>query len=240
MPIANLSLSFPPWSPTIGKRTSPRVIIKPGGAIVLLAVAAVVGFVIYRLAAGPSVSSDPVNSLPVNLDADYNVDVFSHDSNMKDGDADKLGATYSADLVGHSAVSASGVTFHLGPFDDGKANAVKGTSQTIALPAGKYSSLRLLAFATNLDKQGTFIFHYKDNDDIRINVGFTDWCAAAPTFGEVMANNLAYRNTRAGTKEMKVNHMFAYTVPLLPDKTLTGVTLPNNEDIKILAAALAH
>jgi beta-glucosidase len=173
----------------------------------------------------------------VNLSSFFNQDGFSYDSNRGDGNYDS-GATparYSADLV-NTAPSYDGVSYQLGPMADGSSNAVKGTGQTITLPQGQYSSIRFLGSGTNGDKTGTFRINYTDATYTDVSVTEKDWCSSSTT-GEKIVQTMAHRHQ--GTADQTVNtYVFAYYLTPTSGKTVSGLVLPNDANIHLLAITL--
>ena len=80
----------------------------------------------------------------------YDTDAVSTDRNRADGSFDADGRTLAAEQLPAEIVS-DGVHFKIGPTDDGKANAVSCQGQTIALPAGDFDKVYILAAAANDD-----------------------------------------------------------------------------------------
>jgi len=75
------------------------------------------------------------------------------------GAFDVAGATFPAEMIGDT-VTSEGIVFKIGPHTKGTAanNAVRCEGQTIALPAGNFNCVYLLAAATDGDEIGTFAF----------------------------------------------------------------------------------
>jgi alpha-mannosidase len=100
----------------------------------------------------PAKLAPPV-SVPVELP--YNLDAFSFNDGAKDGAFDEQGANYPAEMIGDSVVSQA-IRFQIGPRANGRNNAVSCQGQRIALPAGTYNRLYLLAAAAGGDTEGAF------------------------------------------------------------------------------------
>lgn len=101
----------------------------------------------------PAENNTSYKQQPVGLA--YNQDVFTFDTNRHDGEFQQ-GCSYPAELVPEEIVSDN-VRFQLGSLELEQKNAVKCEGQEISLPAGKYTTLYLLA-AADEDTEGTFSF----------------------------------------------------------------------------------
>ena len=170
----------------------------------------------------------------VNLAGVYNVVGITADSNPGAGRLDHIDASYSAGLLA-STIAAGGVTFTLGPV--GAADAVAASGQTVALPAGNYSSLALLGTGVNGTQSGTFTVRYTDGTRVTIVRTFSDWHAGPNVPGESVAVSMPYRN-RAGGRDSQAFYLYNYVLPLDPTRTVASVTLPGNANIAVLAITL--
>jgi hypothetical protein len=173
--------------------------------------------------------------IKVDLSAYFNRDGFSYDSNRGNGNYDGNSDTYSADLI-NTAPSYDGVSYQLGPIADGSNNTVKGTGQTINLPQGQYTSIRFLGSSVNNDQTGTFRINYTDSTYTDVSVTEKDWCSASTT-GEKIVQTMGHRHQ--GTADQTVNcYVFAYYLTPTVGKTVSGLVLPNNNNINVLAISL--
>lgn len=96
-----------------------------------------------RLAA-PEQELAPVAGRAVALE--YDADVASSDAHPADGGFDAQGRSLPAEEL-PARLAFGGVPFELGPVADGRANAVVCRGQTLALPAGEWDRVHLLAAA---------------------------------------------------------------------------------------------
>jgi len=92
-------------------------------------------------------------SAPVTLA--FNLDAISSDGNRTNGNFDS-GYTYPAELM-PTALVRDGVTFQLGPTNDGAFNALSCQGQTIPFNANGYDRLYFLAAAASNTTSGIFI-----------------------------------------------------------------------------------
>jgi alpha-mannosidase len=96
----------------------------------------------------PAPVSQPV-ALP------YDLAVASQDGTPAAGGFDAEGRSLAAEML-PATLRYAGITFHLAPAAAGKPNAVVTRGQTIALPAGKFNRLYLLAASAEGDQAVTF------------------------------------------------------------------------------------
>jgi hypothetical protein len=171
---------------------------------------------------------------PVNLASAYNVSGIVTDGSTFGTGLDQGGFAYSANLLG-STVNFNGSTFKLGPAN--APDAVTGT--TIALPAGQYSSLAMLATALN-GNQGsqTFAVKYTDGSSSSIQQSLSDWYTPQSYPGEGNAVSMAYRDVNNGTRDQRSFYLYGYSLQLDSSKTASSITLPNNANVLVLAMTL--
>ncbi len=94
-----------------------------------------------------------VQSQPVKLA--YDLAVASNDDTKSVGGFDAKGEAMPAEML-PAQLSFNGVRFQLGPAKTGTPNAVVAKGQTIALPAGKFNRVYVLAAAAGDDQKATF------------------------------------------------------------------------------------
>ncbi len=202
----------------------------------------------------------PPTTRPVELP--FNLDAFSFNDLKQDGAFDGDGATMPAEMIGDQ-VLAEGITFRIGPRENGRRNAVACRGQRVELPAGNFDRLHLLACSINGDADGEFRvndrphpLHVQDwsaflgSWDNRVFEGHvpevsfsinnrleriaTGYIKRAP-----LAWFCSHRHQRAGNDQIYTySYLFKYTLPL-PTGAKT-LTLPQNPRIRIFAATVAH
>ena len=152
------------------------------------------------------------------------------------GGLDRSGSALSGALIGTS-VLWNGNAFAIGAAN---ANNVVAGGATINLPAGSYSSLSLLATATNGNQSGqTFTVHYTDGTTQTFTQSISDWFTPQNYVGESKALTMSYRNTSTGGRDTRVFQVYGYTLALNPAKTVQSLTLPPNANVEVLAIDLA-
>ena len=178
------------------------------------------------------------SNIQVNLSSYFNMDGFSYDSNRNDGNYGGVSGAhtnYSADLVNTNPTYDS-TGYNLGPIVAGSTNAVKGTGQTITVPQGKYSSFRFLGSTTNGNQTGAFQIKYSDGTSSSTNVTEKDWCTSN-TSGQKIVQTMGHRHDN-GIDQTINTYVFAYYLTPTAGKTVTGLVLPNNANVHVLAITL--
>ena len=101
-----------------------------------------------------------------------------------------------------------------------------------------------------MNQGGVFTVNYSGSADDQDTVGFSDWGtgyngAGTTAPGEAVVLDMAYLNTYTGGTEHQTStstgtYLYGYIIPINPAKSLTGLTLPNNSNIKIVAIDLVN
>ncbi|MFO0957389.1 MAG: malectin domain-containing carbohydrate-binding protein [Isosphaeraceae bacterium] len=169
---------------------------------------------------------------------------ISSDAHPSAGGLDGSGNSVSSDAAG-TTITWNSFDFNLGSPDqlDGLGNAVKNsikaTGQSITLPGGNYSSIRLIGTATNGSQTGTFTVHYDDGSTATFAQTFSDWFVGPLPLGETIARRMAYRNTSSG-QQTGPFYLYGYTFILDPTKAVSSIDLPNNANMHIFALDLVQ
>lgn len=180
----------------------------------------------------PANNREPVK---VDLSAYYNEDAFSYDTRRGDGDFDGHGNSYSANLFTANP-TYDGASYSTGPLNNGKNNSIRMEGQKITLRQNKYESIRLLGSATNGNQSGIVRINYTDGSSTRITLSMKDWCAADAS-GEKIVQTMGHRHSETGDDNIKA-HVYAYYLSPDRHKTVSGITLPDQEDMHVLALTL--
>lgn len=185
-----------------------------------------------------TVSVTPVltGTTPVDLSAAFNATGIYHDgaSFAPEESLDEDGFSFSAEALGTDQVG-DGVVFKLGP-----ANAPDiVTGQTVTLPAGNFTSLKLLALGVNGDQETqTFTVTYADGTSSSFTRSLSDWSAPRNFPGESVAFASPYRIIGDGSKDTRTFYGYAYSFDLDKSKAVRSLSLPSNRDVVVLAATL--
>jgi hypothetical protein len=133
-------------------------------------------------------------------------------------------------------------TFNFGPVNTpGSADEITAQGQTINLPQGQYGNLSFLGSAVNGGQQNqVFTVNYTDGTSQSFTQSLSDWWAPATTYpGETVAISMPYHLDNTGAEQVQganqnIN-INEYQFALNPAKTAASITLPINENVKILA-----
>ena len=203
-------------------------------------------------------SAEPVRSAPVTLR--YDVAAASNTGDSLKGGFDGKGDALPAEML-PAQITFNDVIFHLAPSKTGTPDAVAAKGQRITLPAGRYNRVYILAAAANGDQQGTFAVGSKKADLTIENwggfIGQWDdrtWSSkdfAHDHYGEmtgltpgfIKRDDLAWysdhhHDATGKNVTYSYSYLFAYGLDLPPGAN--AITLPQNENIRILAISVAN
>jgi hypothetical protein len=157
-------------------------------------------------------------------------------TNPATGGIDGGGYSYSGTLLGTSQ-SWSNTLFTFGPLN--ATNVISCTNQTIPLPPGNYSRLRILGTAVNGSYASQqFFLGYTDVTNSLFQ-GLSDWFSPQGYSGETKAIPMGYRNSSDGSSgENSALYLYGYNIALNSTKTLQNIRLPNNPNVIITAISL--
>jgi len=171
----------------------------------------------------------------VNLAPYYNVSGIAVDNlPFSGGGLDGGGRSYSGALLGASQ-NVGSTLYSLGPM--AATDAVSG--QTVTLPAGKFTTLKVLATGVNGNQTGqTFTVRYSDGSTAQFTQSLSDWCNAQNYPGEAEAVGLTYRDNSTGTVDVRTLYLYGYSFTLNSTKTVSSISLPQNRNVVVLAMTL--
>ncbi len=202
---------------------------------------------VNALATAASYSNSPVSSATyvivpagsvmtqVSLGAGVDVTgIGNNGSPVPNGGLDGGGYAYSSALLG-SSVIWSGVAFNIGA--GGSPDAMSGG--TLALPAGNYNTLNILATAVRGNQTNqTFVVTYTDGTTTTITQSLSDWYTPQNYSGESKALSMAYRLNSSGGLDNRTFNLYGYSFSINPLKTVQSVSFPSNRNVVVLAATL--
>jgi hypothetical protein len=173
----------------------------------------------------------------VNLSAEANIVAIGNLGTAVSGggiDGVGNGNAYAEALLGTS-LTWSGSTFALGSAD--VADAV--SSATVALTAGNYTNIELLATGLNGSQTNQkFVVTYTDGTTTTITQSLSDWYVPQSLAGESIASSMAYRVTASGAADNRTFNLYGYSFAINSAKTLQSITLPQNPNVVVLAIDL--
>ena len=200
----------------------------------------------------------PTHSTPVNLP--YDLETATDDGSPSSGGFDGKGNSYPAEML-PSKISFDDVQFELAAARTGTPNALQANGQEIPLPPGSFNRLYVLAAAANGDQTGTFLVGQKKTD-LRIQdwggfIGQWDdreWSSADTSHddygdmvglkpGFIKRADLAWycdhhHDAKGNNVAYRYSYLFGYALDIPAGaKTLT---LPQNENVRILAVSVAN
>jgi regulation of enolase protein 1 (concanavalin A-like superfamily) len=171
----------------------------------------------------------------VDLSSSFNQTGSVTDGTTFGAGLDGNGNAYSASLLG-STVMAAGSVFNLGAPGT---NAVQAAGQTIALPAGQFSTLTFLGTGVNGPQPGqTFTVNYTDGTSDTFTLNMSDWQNPQGYAGESVAASLGYFDAADGSTWNVSNYLYQYSFRLNNQKTVSSITLPSNGNVMLLAMNL--
>ena len=119
----------------------------------------------------------------------------------------------------------------------GAPDAVSG--QTVTLPSGKFTTLKILASGVNGNQTGqTFTVKYTDGTTTQFTQNMSDWCNAQNYPGEAQAVPMNYRDNSTGTVDVRILYLYGYSFNLNSTKTVSSISLPQNRNVVVLAMTL--
>jgi hypothetical protein len=184
----------------------------------------------------PSPTAVNAAAVPVPLASAFDTVGICKDGDEVSDGLDGGGFACSAELLGASQVW-NGVTFKIG--SPGASNVVTTAGQSIPLPAGTFSSLRLLMVAVNGNQESNdFLVTYGDNTVQTNAQSVSDWFTPTSYPGESQVLTMNYRNQSDGTKDEQTFYIYGYSFNLNKTNAVKSVTLPDNSNVKVFALTL--
>jgi hypothetical protein len=157
-------------------------------------------------------------------------------TNPATGGFDGGGSALSGTLLG-SWQTWSNTLFAFGPVD--ATNVISCTNQTISLPTGNYSRLRMLATGVNGNQLSqSFLVTYTDATTASFVQSMSDWFTPQNYPGESKAVPMSHRNNSNGGKDGRTFYLYGYSFNLNSAKTVQSVRVPNNANVVVTAISL--
>lgn len=180
------------------------------------------------------------SSAPANLANAFNTTgIYANGAIFSEaGGIDSGGAAYCTELLGKTQTWKN-VQFNIGP--TAAPDAVTCAGQVIALPEGKYSSLWLLGTGVQGNQVGqVFTVTYAEGTAANLVQNFSDWFQPQDFPGESRAIKMAHRAMASGAIDTRPFYLYTYGFNLDASKEIKSITLPSNENVKILAISVAN
>jgi hypothetical protein len=107
---------------------------------------------------------------------------------------------------------------------------------TVALTPGSFSSLNILAYAIYGDQASqTFQVNYTNGTYSTVTQSISDWGIPGNYSGETKVATMAYRNTSSGGENSgTTTYVYGYTLPVNSGLTVESITLPANNNVRVL------
>ena len=152
------------------------------------------------------------------------------------GGLDTLGNSYSWEALGGGKPVGNGkATFTFGL--PNQPQAIVAAGQEIAVKQGNYGSINLAGAAVYYGAQPnqSIRLNFTDGTSATWTQSFSDWAKPQQFDGETTLVTMKYRNRGDGTKDPATVNLYGYTYGLPKGKTLKSITLPTNQNVRILA-----
>jgi hypothetical protein len=162
----------------------------------------------------------------------YNDGVTFSSTGGIDGD----GNAYSGILLGTDQTWTNNTFLLVVP---NKQNVLKCAGGTVPLSSGQFSTLKMLATGVNGPQTSqTFTVTYTDNSTSTFTQSFSDWHTSSGYSGETVVYAMSYRDTSAGGKASVASNLYGYAFSLNSSKIVKSITVPNNQNVAVLAMTL--
>lgn len=181
-------------------------------------------------------SSTLVDPFTVDLTSAFNRTGIVTDGAVSGAGLDGHGNALPFQQVGSSLLDGN-ARFFFGPV--GVPNVVSAAGQVIALPAGKYNALKMLATGVDgAQKNQLFRVTYADGTTRTFRRSLSDWTSSKRFPGESTGLTTSYLNVSGQAPQPGRSHVYMYTLKLNPRKTVSSLTLPVNANVEVVAATL--
>ncbi len=182
--------------------------------------------------------AEAVDPAPVPLDAYFDRAGIYTDgatfTNPPTGGVDGDGNALSGTLLGPTRTWTD-TLFEFGSQDS--TNVISCAGQTVELPPGSYSKLRMLATGVNGSQSSkSFVVTYTDSTRTTFVQSFSDWFVPQSFSGESKAIPMGYRNSSDGSSSQNnALYLYGYSFALNAAKILQSITLPTDANLIIAA-----
>jgi|HubBroStandDraft_1064217.scaffolds.fasta_scaffold00013_55 alpha-mannosidase len=190
----------------------------------------------HTVTANLAVTAMRTGTVAVDLSSAYNAKAIYTDGTGfgPEASADGEGFAYSKEALGSTPVW-DGFLFNLGPAN--RPDAV--TAKTVALPSGKFGSLRVLAAGVEGSQEAqVFTITYADGTSSSVTQSLSDWYEPGGYESESEAVVMPYRLEDDGSKDNRTFYLYGYSFKLDSSRAVRSIALPGNEHALVFAMTL--
>ena len=175
----------------------------------------------------------------VDLTAERTLDGTATVAAPAEGNFDGGGWSYDGDLLPPAGpVTWGGVTYTAPDATGTAKNFVPATGQSLLLPAGNHTTVKLVATAYNGPVTAGLSIGYTDGTSAQATLTVPDWCGSAEG-GSTLALAMPHRiKSGQGVDGPPVN-LYGFSVPIAAGKQIRSITLPNDPRVNLYAVTLA-
>ena len=151
------------------------------------------------------------------------------------GGFNTVGNTYSWEALGSGAGVGNGkATFNFGL--PNQPQTIVAAGQEIAVTQGAFGSVNLAGAAVYYGAQPNMIvkLNYTDGTSENWTQSISDWGTPRQYAGETTLVTMPYRNEGDGTRDSRPVCLHSYSRAISQGKTLKSITLPLNQNVRIL------
>ncbi|WP_206785106.1 GH92 family glycosyl hydrolase [Amycolatopsis sp. MtRt-6] len=183
----------------------------------------------------PSACVSPGTHCAVDLTRDRNHDGTATVASSSEGNFDGGGWSYDAALLPPAGpVAWDGVTYAAPDPSGTSLNFVEARGQSLLLPAGRYSALKLAGASHNGPVSTTVTAHYTDGTSADLALTFGDWAGS----GSPVVLEMPHRIKAGSGVDGPPVRLFGLSAGLDGGKTVQSVSLPNDPRVEIYALTL--
>jgi hypothetical protein len=199
------------------------------------------GAVYFTVAATNFAGTSPVATLLVGQDGKpidttrLTIGITTDGTSVIGDGFDSVGHTYSWKALGSGVGGSNGkATFTFGL--PNQPQTIVAAGQEIAVTQGAFGSVNLAGAAVYYGAQPnvTFTLNYTDSTTETWTQSISDWAQPQQYAGETTLVTMPYRNQGDGTKDSRPVYLYGYSRAIPQGKTLKSITLPTNQNVRIL------
>ncbi|MGW4062016.1 GH92 family glycosyl hydrolase [Amycolatopsis sp. NPDC004747] len=183
----------------------------------------------------PSACVSPGPQCAVDLARDRNHDGTATVAASTEGNFDDSGWSYDAALLPQAGpVVWDGVTYAAPDASGTSPNFVEARGQSLLVPAGQHTALRMVGASHNGPVSTTVTAHYTDGTSADLAVTFGDWAGS----GSPVVLEMPHRIKAGSGVDGPPVRLFGISAGLDGAKTVQSVSLPNDPRVEVYALTL--